>query len=98
MAQDVVERLRRAGSVERGWLGVTVQPFDRKFARYYGDSTLTGVLVGDVEAGSPAEAIGLLQGDVILTFGDEDLDAENNDDLNSFILLVSSYDVDDRHS
>ena len=95
MVKEVVDRLRRAGSVERGWLGVTVQRFDRRFARYYGDSTLTGVLVGDVEQGSPAEAAGLLPGDVILSFGDEDLEAENSDDLNNFILLVSSHDAGD---
>jgi serine protease Do len=96
MAKEVVERLRRAGSVERGWLGVTVQPFDRRFARYYGDSTITGVLVGDVETGSPAEAAGLKPGDVIEKFGPEDLRAENSDDLNTFILIVSSHDAGDQ--
>jgi serine protease Do len=95
MAKQVVERLRRAGSVERGWLGVTVQPFDRRFARYYGDSTVTGVLVGDVERNSPALAAGLTPGDVITKFGDKDLTAENSDDLNTFILMVSNYDAGD---
>jgi Do/DeqQ family serine protease len=96
MAKEVVERLRRAGSVERGWLGITVQPFDRRFARYYGDSSIAGVLIGDVEKGSPAEAAGLAPGDVITKFGDEDLQAEYSDDLNTFILLVSSHDAGDQ--
>ena len=91
MASDVVERLRYAGSVERGWLGVSVQPFDRKFARFYGAADLMGVLVGDVEIDSPAEDAGIQQGDVIVSFDGEDLAAEDSDDLNSFILLVSGH-------
>jgi len=96
MARDVFERLRHAGSVERGWLGVTVQPFDRKFARFYGAADLMGVLVGDVETDSPAEQAGIQQGDVIVSFDGEDLAAENSDDLNSFILLVSSHTAGER--
>lgn len=96
MARDVTERLRQAGSVERGWLGVTVQPFDRPFARYYGDTTVTGVLVGDLEPGSPAEAAGLVSGDVISSFGGTKLAAENSDDLNQFILMVSARKVGDK--
>lgn len=90
MARDVVERLRSAGSVERGWLGLSVQPFDRRFARYYGDTTVTGVLVGDIEPGSPTESTDLKSGDVIVSFDGTPLAAENTDDLNTFILMVSS--------
>lgn len=96
MAKDVLDRLRQAGSVERGWLGITVQPFDRRFARYYGDTAVTGVLVGGVEPGSPAESTSLATGDVILSFGGTPLAAENSDDLNAFILMVSNCKVGDR--
>lgn len=96
MARDVTERLRQAGSVERGWLGLTVQPFNRKFAHYYGDSTLTGVLVGDLEPGSPAQNAGLAPGDVVTAFDGTSLSAENSDDLNSFILMVSARKVGDQ--
>jgi serine protease Do len=95
MAQGVVQRLRDQGSVDRGWLGVTVQPFDRKFAQYYGVDSLRGILVGDVEAGSPAEAAGLEPGDVLTRFGSAPVSAETNDDLNSFILLVSDREAGD---
>jgi S1-C subfamily serine protease len=95
MARDVFDRLKMAGSVERGWLGVNVQPFNRRFARYYGDSLRAGVLVGDVEEGSPAQQAGLVPGDVILEFDGEPLSAENSDDLNAFILMVSSRDAGD---
>jgi serine protease Do len=96
MALDVMKRLRQAGSVERGWLGVTVQPFDRRFARYFGDTALTGVLVGDIEPGSPAESAGLASGDVIAAFDGQTLSAENTDELNSFILMVSNRNVGEK--
>lgn len=96
MARDVTERLRQAGSVERGWLGLTVQPFNRRFARYYGDSTLTGVLVGDIEPTSPAKPSGLTSGDVVTSFDGTPLAAENSDDLNSFILMVSARKAGDQ--
>lgn len=89
MARDVVGRLRAQGSVDRGWLGVTVQPFNRSFARYYGEDSLLGILIGDVEAGSPAEKAGLQPGDVLTRFGDIPVSAETKDDLNGFILIVS---------
>jgi serine protease Do len=95
MARDVSERLRAQGSVDRGWLGVSVQPLDRKFARYLGTDTLQGILIGDVEEGSPAAAAGLVPGDVLLSFGGQRLAAENADDLNTFILLVSGYNAGD---
>jgi Do/DeqQ family serine protease len=96
MARDVTDRLRQAGSVERGWLGISVQPCNRRFARYYGDTTVTGVLVGDIEPGSPAEGTGLASGDVVTAFDGTPLSAENTDDLNTFILMVSNRKVGDR--
>ena len=96
MARDVTERLRAQGSVERGWLGVSVQPLDRKFARYLGNDTLQGILIGDVESNSPAEESGLLPGDVLLSLAGQRLTAENTDDLNTFILKVSGYDAGDQ--
>jgi len=96
MARDVMDRLRQAGSVERGWLGLGVQPFNRRFAHYYGDSTVTGILVGDIEPGSPAQSTGLAAGDVVTAFDGMPLSAENSDDLNSFVLMVSNRKVGDR--
>jgi serine protease Do len=95
MARNVIERLKSQGSVDRGWLGVSVQPFDRRFAKYYGADTLQGILIGDVEAESPAEAAGLLPGDVLMQFDREGLSAENVDDLNDFTLMVTARSAGD---
>ncbi len=95
MVTKVAERLMKAGSVERGWLGVHVQAFDRSFAQYYGQDSLHGVLIGDVEEDSPASRADLRPGDVLLKLDDTELQAENRDDLNTFILAVAGHGAGD---
>lgn len=95
MVRKVADRLKKAGLVERGWLGVHVQPFDRTFAQYYGRDSLRGILIGDVEEDSPASRADLRAGDVLLKMDDLELRAENSDDLNAFILAVSDHGAGD---
>jgi len=98
MVKKVAERLKNAGLVERGWLGVHVQAFDRTFAQYYGQDSLHGVLIGDVEEDSPASRADLKSGDVLLKMDEMVLQAENSDDLNTFILAVSEHGAGDEVS
>lgn len=67
-ARDVVRQLKETGEVERGYLGVTIQPVDRDLAESFGLSKPTGALVSDVVPDSPAAAAGIQAGDVILEF------------------------------
>jgi putative serine protease PepD len=53
-AKSVVGQLEKSGHVTHGYLGVST-----------GDTTGPGALVGGVQQGSPAQAAGLRQGDVI---------------------------------
>lgn len=64
---DVVAQLRDTGHVERGWLGVQIQPVTEAVAESLGLPNDSGVLVADVLPGGPAEAAGVRSGDVILT-------------------------------
>ncbi|WP_226664871.1 DegQ family serine endoprotease [Microbulbifer aggregans] len=68
LAQDVVAQLKEKGRVDRGWLGVGIQDVDRKLATAMGLGKPTGALVGQLEAGSPADRAGILVGDVITRF------------------------------
>ena len=68
VAMDVVNQLKSAGKVSRGWLGVVIQPVTRDLAESFGLSTAAGALVADVTRGSPADRAGLEASDVILKF------------------------------
>jgi serine protease Do len=68
LAQHVVAQLRDKGKVERGWLGVRIQPVTPEIAESLGLDRPEGAMVASVNAGSPAEKSGLHQGDVILGF------------------------------
>ncbi|MBY6211061.1 DegQ family serine endoprotease [Microbulbifer agarilyticus] len=68
LAQDVVAQLKEKGRVDRGWLGVGIQDVDRKLAKAMGLGKPAGALVGQLEAGSPAEKAGILVGDIITRF------------------------------
>jgi serine protease Do len=65
----VVADLRDHGSVERGWLGLQMQPMTPELAQAMGLPTSSGVLVNKIEPNSPAAKAQLKQGDVITAFG-----------------------------
>jgi S1-C subfamily serine protease len=88
-ALDVVAQLREGG-VERGWMGVTLQPLNRDLADYFGIGDATGVIVNSVSSASPARDAGLLPGDVITSFDGEPVRAEKDEDLGDFQRQVAS--------
>jgi serine protease Do len=68
MAKPVVTQLAQTGHVERGWLGVTIQPLTPELAKSFGLSHTEGALVASVVEGSPAQTAGLKRGDVITEY------------------------------
>jgi serine protease Do len=64
----VMDSLVKNGHVERGLLGVTIQNLTPDLAKAFKLDRTTGVLVGDVSPGSPADKAGLKSGDVITQF------------------------------
>ncbi len=67
LAQPVVAQLRQHGKVERGWLGVQIQPVTAEIAQVFGLPKAEGALVAGVGAGGPAARAGFAQGDIILS-------------------------------
>lgn len=65
VAADVIADLKEDGRVERGWLGVAIQPVGPEIAETLGLEEGDGALVSQVMGDSPAEAGGLEPGDVI---------------------------------
>ncbi|MSU88723.1 Do family serine endopeptidase [Rhodobacteraceae bacterium 2CG4] len=72
-AQMIVADLLDDGKVERGWIGVSIQPVDRDIAESLGLEAAKGALVAEVMPDSPAKAAGLQPGDVILGFNGKDV-------------------------
>ena len=78
-----------AGGVERGWLGASIQPLTRELASYFEIENETGVIINGVTDDSPASRAGLLPGDVVTGFGDEDVEAEKEEELGRFQRQVA---------
>jgi len=77
------------GGVERGWLGVAIQPLDRDLAAYLEIPKTTGVIVNSVADGSPAAKAGVRAGDVVSAFAGHPVEAEKEEDLGAFQRMVA---------
>jgi len=88
-ALDVVAQLR-GGGVERGWVGITIQPLNRDLAEYFGMPDATGVIVNSVSNRSPAREAGLEPGDWITAMDGEPVAAEKEEDLGDFQRRVAA--------
>lgn len=66
IASKVVAQLREHGSVERGWLGVAMQPITPTLAKAMGRPNHDGVVIDKVEPDSPAAKADLHQGDIVV--------------------------------
>ena len=65
--KPVVAQLKERGYVERGWIGVQVQPVTKEIADSLGMKEAEGALVSGTQPDSPAVKGGLKTGDVITT-------------------------------
>ena len=74
LAKPVVEQLKKFGQTRRGWLGIRIQEVTPEIAESLGMGRARGAMVASVVEGSPADKIKLEPGDVILRFGDEEID------------------------
>jgi serine protease Do len=68
MAKFVLPQLAERGRVERGWLGVSIQPLTPDLARSFGVTQHDGALVSSVIENSPAAKAGVQSGDVVVEF------------------------------
>ncbi|MGE0853518.1 MAG: Do family serine endopeptidase [Hyphomicrobiaceae bacterium] len=66
-AKSVAEQLKAKGAVNRGWIGIVVQPVTADIAESLGLADAKGALINDVQPGGPAAKAGLRSGDVVLS-------------------------------
>ena len=74
LARPIIEQLRATGKVERGWLGVRIQPVTPAIAESIDLDRARGALVTDVDSDGPAAAAGLKPGDVVIAFDGKPVD------------------------
>jgi serine protease Do len=70
VASTITKKLIQDGTVERGWLGVTIQNFSEEMAAAIDLGDQTGAIVSELVDGGPAEKSGLKSGDIILKVGE----------------------------
>ena len=64
-AREVVQDLMKDGVVQRGWLGVQIQPVTPEIAESIGLTGAKGALVAEAQDDGPAKKAGVSAGDVI---------------------------------
>lgn len=67
MAENIMKQIIVNGKVERGFLGVSIQPLTDDLVDEFSLEGKQGALVADVTEGSAAEKAGLQRGDVIVS-------------------------------
>lgn len=71
VAERIVDDLQEDGTVERGWLGVQIQPVSEAIATALGLDDTSGALVNNVTVDGPAAQAGVESGDVVLSVNGE---------------------------
>lgn len=74
VAMNVVAQLRESGAVARGLLGVRMIEVDYALAEIFEMDRPRGAFVDAVQPGSPAQAAGILDEDIILEFNGHQID------------------------
>ncbi|MFV0439460.1 MAG: DegQ family serine endoprotease [Desulfopila sp.] len=87
MVKSIEAQLKNSGKVTRGWLGVVIQNVDENLAKSFGLDRARGILVSDVQAGSPADKGGIVQGDVIVSLNGDSL--KDVTDLRNQVAMLS---------
>ncbi|KUM24195.1 serine protease [Mesorhizobium loti] len=72
-AKQVVEDLMKNGSVQRGWLGVEIQPVTSDIAESLGLKSDKGALVSSAQDAGPGKKAGITAGDVITQVDGKDV-------------------------
>jgi Do/DeqQ family serine protease len=71
IARQVMEQIIEKGSVTRGWIGVGVQDISKELAESFKLPSVKGVLITQIERGSPADNAGVRLGDVLVAVNDK---------------------------
>src|SRR5713226_1232163 len=85
LAEPVVAQLKTNGRVERGLLGVQIQPVTEELAQSMSLGSEKGALVAQVQPDSPALVAGIKSGDVI-----KSVDGKNVESIRDLTRMISA--------
>lgn len=86
MAKNIIEQIINKGKIERSWLGIGIQKLTPELAESMNINVKTGILINRVYENSPAEKVGLKEGDVILECNGKKL--EDPSDLQKIVISL----------
>ena len=84
--KTVVTQLRERGHVERGWLGVQVQPVTQAVADSLGLKAAKGALISEPQPNGPAAKAGLKSGDIV-----DAINGKKIDDARALARTIASF-------
>ena len=74
IVKAVMDAIVKHGRMIRGWLGVSVQEVTSQIAAEFGLKKPCGALIVEVSPRSPAAKAGLRRGDIIVRYGDDEIE------------------------
>jgi serine protease Do len=72
--QRLIGHLTTSGKIERGWIGVNIQPVSVEVAESLGFEEARGVIISSVNDDGPADQAGIEPGDILLAFDGEEIE------------------------
>jgi serine protease Do len=91
-AKEVMERLVRDGSITRSYVGLAPGAL-QDLENFYSLASNTGVLIANVDSGSPAAKAGFRPGDIVLTIDGVKVDGRFPEQLPPIQNLIASQPV-----
>ena len=88
MVRAIMDELIENGEVRRGLIGITVQALNPELARAFGVERNDGVVIVEVEPGSPADEAGLETGDIVTQVGDREIETLQDFHSQAAILFI----------
>jgi serine protease Do len=91
--QPLIDDPPRRGEVRRAWLGITLQALTPDMSEYWGLTARSGIIVNSVIPGSPANAAGLQEGDLVVGINGGPIPVSQEDHVPIFVEQVGSSGV-----
>ena len=86
---ELIANPPRKGTIDRAWLGITLQALTEDIAEFLGINAEGGIIVNNIVPGSPADLCGLEVGDVIHEIAGQPVQVSREEELPVFQRAIS---------